>query len=310
MSAKEQDHESTILDDEPVLQSTLQDPDLEMGENKSETPAPLDDSSSTLARQESNSVKKGADETQVILKNNLGVVFTALCLTVFLAAMDQTIVATALPTIVREIGTSTTSASSYSYVGTAYLLAAACLSPLYGKLSDIVGRKPVFYASILTFLLGSALCGAAQSLTWLAVCRGIQGIGGGGILQLTQIVISDIVPLASRGKYSGIIGAVWGVSSILGPLIGGAITTRASWRYIFFINLPSGGIALVLIYFNLNLTTPRKTTFATFLKTFDFSGLFIFVCAIIFLIVGIANGETGEWLRRKPLHYSCWACFF
>lgn len=123
---------------------------------------------------------------------------------------------TALPTIVRHFSVT----SGYSWIGTAYLLLAASLAPLYGKLSDLVGRKVLLHVSIVIFMIGSALCGAAQSFTMLAICRGVQGIGGGGILQLVQITISDIVPLADRGKFTGFIGATWGAAAAIGPLIG------------------------------------------------------------------------------------------
>lgn len=126
--------------------------------------------------------------------------------------MDQTIVSTALPTITHDLNGSQT---GYQWVGTAYLLVATALSPLYGKLSAVFGRKQILFPSVVVFLLGSGLCGGAKSMTWLCIARGVQGAGGGGILQLTQIVISDIIPLQDRGKYSGLIGATWGIRYVV-----------------------------------------------------------------------------------------------
>lgn len=135
--------------------------------------------------------KDSEGEVFEIPHNNMKLVFPGLMLSVFLAALDQTIVAVALPSIVRDIG----GQSGYSWIGSAYLLMSACLSPLYGRLSDVVGRKPILFASIGIFLFGSAMCGAAQNFIWLAVCRGVQGIGGGGIMQSVIIIISDISEL-------------------------------------------------------------------------------------------------------------------
>ncbi|KAF9218222.1 MFS general substrate transporter, partial [Gyrodon lividus] len=125
-----------------------------------------------------------------------------------LTVPSKTIVATALPTIVANLG----GGNNYSWVGSAYMLAAGAFGPLYGKLSNMFGRKPILYSSIITFLFGSALCGAAQSMTWLIVCRAVQGVGGGGIIQLVIITISDIVPLQDRGRYGGLIGATYGIA--------------------------------------------------------------------------------------------------
>jgi EmrB/QacA subfamily drug resistance transporter len=170
-------------------------------------------------------------------------IFGSLLLVLLLASLDQTIVSTALPTIVGDLG----GVSDLSWVVTAYLLSSTVVGPVYGKLGDQYGRKIVLQVAIVIFLVGSALCGISQNMTELIVFRGIQGLGGGGLFVITIAVVGDIFPPRQRGRYQGYFGAVFGVSTVLGPLLGGFFVDNLSWRWIFYVNLPIGVIALAVI---------------------------------------------------------------
>src|ERR1700693_4951090 len=174
---------------------------------------------------------------------NVRLVFAGLMLVLLLAALDQTIVATALPTIVSELG----GLSRLAWVTSAFLLAQTVVTPIYGKLGDLYGRKRILQSAIVLFLAGSALCGQSQSLTELIAFRAVQGLGAGGLIVLVQASIADVVPPRQRGRYQGLFGAVFGIASVGGPLLGGLIVQHVSWRWIFYVNLPVGLVALAVI---------------------------------------------------------------
>ena len=206
------------------------------------------------------------------------VVFGALMLVVLLAALDQTIVATALPTIVGDLG----GLEHISWVVTAYLLAQTVVTPLYGKLGDIYGRKVVLQAAIVIFLIGSALCGVAQGMVELILFRAIQGLGGGGLMVTAQATVGDIVPPRERGRYQGLFGAVFGVATVVGPLMGGFFVEQLSWRWIFYVNIPLGILALGVIAVALRAPVSRRA------HVIDYPGAALIAGALTCLVLAPA----------------------
>lgn len=214
------------------------------------------------------------------------VVFSALMLGMLLAALDQTIVATALPTIVGDLG----GLNHLSWVVTAYLLTSTAVTPLYGKISDLFGRKKLFQIAIILFLVGSALSGLSQNMAELIGFRAIQGLGGGGLFAMVLAIIGDIVPPRDRGKYQGLIGSVFAAASVLGPLAGGFLTDSFSWRWIFYVNIPIGIIALVVTSIVLKLPV-HKTE-----HKIDYLGSALVAAAVTgILLITVWGGNTYSW---------------
>jgi EmrB/QacA subfamily drug resistance transporter len=213
-------------------------------------------------------------------------VFAALFLALWLAALDQTVVSTALPTMVGELG----GLSYLSWVVTAYLLTSTVAGPLYGKFGDLYGRKIVLQVAIAVFLVGSALCGIAQNMVQLMAFRALQGAGGGGLIVITIAVIGDLIPPRERGRYQGFFGAVFGTATIVGPLVGGFLVDHLSWRWIFYINLPTGILAMAVIAAVLPSRSTRRR------HAIDYVGALLLTATLsaIILFTGL-GGTTLPW---------------
>jgi EmrB/QacA subfamily drug resistance transporter len=213
-------------------------------------------------------------------------IYAGLMVALFLAALDQTIVATALPSIVGDLG----GLAQYSWVFTAYMLASTVTVPLYGKLGDVYGRKPLIMFAIVVFVAGSALCGIAQNMTQLVIFRGVQGVGAGGLIPLAIAVVGAIIPPRDRGRYQGLIGAVFGAASILGPAVGGFIVDNTTWRWIFYVNVPVGAAALGVIA----ATMPRRAAHAD--RSIDWVGAALLALSSTSLLLGLVwGGRQYPW---------------
>ena len=232
-------------------------------------------------------------------------VYASLLVVMFLSAMDQTIVGTALPTIVGDLG----GAAHMAWVLTAYTLAITVAMPVYGKLGDLVGRKNLFLVAIALFLIGSALCGTADSMTQLIIYRFIQGLGGGGLMISSQAITGDLIPPRVRGTYMAPMGAMFGIASILGPIIGGWLTDSVSWRWTFWINLPLGVLAFVAIAIVLRLPSHRLTS------PIDWWGLpFMDAGAVAIVLMATWGGNQYAWTSPVIIGLGtagliCWGLF-
>jgi EmrB/QacA subfamily drug resistance transporter len=213
-------------------------------------------------------------------------VLAGLMLALVLAALDQNIVATALPRIVTDLG----GLAHLSWVVTAFMVASTMTTPLYGKLSDVFGRKPAFFVSITIFLAGSALCGLSSDMIGLIVFRAVQGLGAGGLITLSQTVVGDLVSPRERGRYQGLFAGVFAGCSVAGPLLGGMITDALSWHWIFYVNLPVGAAAMVLIGFGLKHQPNRVV------HRVDYLGALLLSVATCCALLALSwGGNTYPW---------------
>ncbi|KAJ2146218.1 hypothetical protein IW136_000653 [Coemansia sp. RSA 678] len=266
----------------------------------------LEKSSSTLdipeaTEEETASVSTSRTSSKEISKGRLYIIIIGLCLLYFISALDMTILAT----VYVDISNKYHDLSNGIWIITIYLLSTTAAQPLFGKFSDILGRFQAVTAAVVIFCVGSVLCAAANSMGMLLAGRAIQGIGGGGMISMTSVILSDVTAERDRGKYTSFLAASWGIASAVGPVMGGAIVENASWRIIFWINLPVCVPTLVVLFFALNIPRPQGSTKEK-LQRIDFLGTLLFQCSIIPLILAFSWGGQGhKWISGQVLGVIC-----
>jgi EmrB/QacA subfamily drug resistance transporter len=231
-----------------------------------------------------------ARSTGVGLRSERGPVLVGIMLATSLVALDATIIATAVPSIVRDVG----GFSQFPWLFSIYLLTQAVTTPLYGKVSDVVGRKPVLFLGIGVFLLGSVLCGVAWSMPSLIVARAVQGIGAGAVLPVTITVVGDLYSVQERAKVQGYIASVWGISAVVGPTLGGVFSDYLSWRWIFFVNLPLGALAMWMLWRGFHESVVRRR------HRFDLLGAALLITGCSLVILGLLEGGVA-WDWASPV---------
>ena len=219
----------------------------------------------------------------------------ALVVAMFLAAIEGTIVATAMPSIAARLG----GFSLYSWVFSSYLLMQAVTTPIFGKLADLYGRKPVFIAGVTIFLLGAVLCALSTSMGMLVAFRFIQGIGAGAVLPMSTTLAGDLYSLQERGRIQGYLSSVWGISSILGPLAGGLIVQNIAWQWIFWLNIPFGVISLILIVLFLHESVEQRK------RSVDFTGAALLLTGLSALMLALTQAQ--DWGARSSLVLAAFA---
>ncbi len=220
------------------------------------------------------------------------VIMAGTMLGLFTAAMDQTVVGTSMPRIIAQLG----GFGLFAWVGTGFMLASTCTLPVVGKLSDIFGRKPFYMAGIVVLMIGSALCGSSQNIEQLIAFRVIQGFGAGMIMGLAFAILGDVFAPAERGRWAGLMSAVFASASVLGPLIGGTLTDHASWRWVFYVNLPLGSVALLVLFFGMPSFRPSRH------DRFDVPGAALILASVVPLLLAFSwAGSRYDWLSPEVL---------